>query len=637
MKQETKIITKLFIVALMLIGGGNSAWGENVTIFGGTVASGWTYKNNAGTNMSVTADNELYDGGGTFSPRAYTSTSNFTISSDQTIKIVAKRSSASLAPNIKVKYSSDSGSSWTQAKEFTSTEINSISDYAELFVDSIVGSYYIQFEFTYVYIKSIILEDNDPNPTPSDFVVSSVTGTSATLSWTQAKDETAWRIRYSTKSDFDPETEGATIDYTYDDSYSYTLSGLTGGVRYYAYITANYGKGQYSTNWSSKIDFLTGESFTINNNSANNSSNVPFPNNTNKSDYLTKSQILLPYSDISTLKGKSVEELTFYATTSSISWGTATYDIYLAETTFSGWNYSNQAFIDWREFECVATGVTPEVKDGKLTLEISPYLYKADNNENLVIGIVQTAASLSNVSSSWYGVNNYSPYCGAAYYNDGTEKQAYQSLRPKLTIKYFEPTVPVTLGTNGYTTFACPRPLDLTAANLPTGLKVYKAAVDGDKVKFTEINQAVPANTGVLLEGEAGETYNIPVAESGTAPEGNKFLVNSTGGTFAATEGYTYFGMKKATLASDAIVFATFKPSTVAIPTNKAYLKVLKSSLPSAARQLVCTFDDDTTTGIKAIGDMQQTKGSYYNLAGQRVSKPSKGLYIVDGKKVIMK
>jgi hypothetical protein len=196
------------------------------------------------------------------------------------------------------------------------------------------------------------------------------------------------------------------------------------------------------------------------------------------------------------------------------------------------------------------------------------------------------------------------------------------------------PTTPVTLGTTNYTTFACPRPLDL--ANLPSGLKAYKASVTGTTVRFSEVNQAVPANTGVLLKGEADQTYDIPFADSGSALGDNAFEVNSTGGTFAAENGYTYFGFKK---NSDPITFATFNPSTVAIPTNKAYLKVLTKDLPTEAHQLVALFDDGETTSLREIRNEELgiKNAEFFNLNGQRVAQPTKGLYIVNGRKVVIK
>lgn len=193
-------------------------------------------------------------------------------------------------------------------------------------------------------------------------------------------------------------------------------------------------------------------------------------------------------------------------------------------------------------------------------------------------------------------------------------------------------TVSATLGTNGYATFASPYPLDLTSANLPAGLTAYKASVSGTTVTFTELNQTVPANTGVLLQGEAGGSYNIPVVASGTEVTENAFLVNTDGTTFAGDNDYYYFGLLKNTLT-----FGTFDPLNVAIPASKAYLKVLKSSLGAGAR-LNISFADDETTGIADVrGKMSDVRGGYYNLSGQRVDQPQKGLYIVNGKKVIVK
>ena len=200
-----------------------------------------------------------------------------------------------------------------------------------------------------------------------------------------------------------------------------------------------------------------------------------------------------------------------------------------------------------------------------------------------------------------------------------------------LSIVIYDPVVNVntTLGTNGYATFASPYPLDLTTANMPEGLTAYKAAVSGTTVTFTELNQTVPANSGILLQGGAGETYNIPVVASGTAVSENAFLVNEGGATFDAESSYSYFGLIK---DSSPLTFGVFAPGSVAIPANKAYLKVLTSSLSGS--RLIAVFEDEATGISEVRGEMEEDRG-YYNLSGQRVAKPSKGLYIVNGKKIM--
>ncbi len=195
--------------------------------------------------------------------------------------------------------------------------------------------------------------------------------------------------------------------------------------------------------------------------------------------------------------------------------------------------------------------------------------------------------------------------------------------------------LPVTLGSNGYATFASPYALDLTTANLPSGVTAYKASVSGTTVTFTALNQTVPANTGVLLKGTG--TVNIPVAATGTAVEGNDFLVNEGGATFAGDASYYYFGLVK---DSNPLTFRKFDPNATAIPADKAYLKVSKSSVDASARGLEFVFDDEVTS----IGEELRVKSEefapaaeFYDLQGRKVAQPQKGLYIVNGRKVVVK
>ena len=194
-------------------------------------------------------------------------------------------------------------------------------------------------------------------------------------------------------------------------------------------------------------------------------------------------------------------------------------------------------------------------------------------------------------------------------------------------------TVSATLGTNGYTTFASSYPLDLTTANLPDGVTAYKAAVSGNVVNFTPLNQTVLANTGILLKGTASETVNIPVVASGTAVTENAFLVNTTGATITSDETTFYFAMVK---DSDPLTFG--KITSVAIPANKAYLSAPATNFAGAPALTAIFEDGSETTGINTVQGSEFTvNGEYYNLAGQRVAQPTKGLYIVNGKKVVVK
>lgn len=192
--------------------------------------------------------------------------------------------------------------------------------------------------------------------------------------------------------------------------------------------------------------------------------------------------------------------------------------------------------------------------------------------------------------------------------------------------------VPVTMGTAGYATFACTEALDLST--LPDGLTAYRAVVDGKTVTFKPISQAVPANTGLLLKGANNGNYEITIANSGAEVEGgNAFLVNTAGTTFSGDNDYYYFGLKKNTFT-----FGTFDPAKVAIPVNKAYLKIAKSAFPAGARELSLVFEEESTGMDASLVNSEKRilNSEIYDLQGRRVVKPVKGLYIVNGKKVMV-
>ena len=202
-------------------------------------------------------------------------------------------------------------------------------------------------------------------------------------------------------------------------------------------------------------------------------------------------------------------------------------------------------------------------------------------------------------------------------------------------------TVTATVGANGYTTFASSYPLDLTDANRPVGLKAYKATRDGANLTFTALNQTVPAGTGLLLLGETkGGNYDIPVAASGDAVSSNALV-----GVIAPTakqsdpSGNYYFVMKKAASESDALAFAPLSTSAVTIPAGKAYVEVPNSAFSGPANELTISFEEDgDVTGISEMKAMRNVgRETFFDLQGRQVTQPTKGLYIVNGKKVVLK
>ena len=189
------------------------------------------------------------------------------------------------------------------------------------------------------------------------------------------------------------------------------------------------------------------------------------------------------------------------------------------------------------------------------------------------------------------------------------------------TISVAAAPVPVTITSAKYATYCFNKALDFSGVS---GLTAYRAYQDGTAIKFEAVEK-VPAGEGVLLKGEA-DTYNVPVCASASAIE-NEFVGVTTETTIPyASASDAIFVLKNG--ASGVGFYKTTKAFTVRA--NSAYLP----SSVAAGRSFI-GFEDETT-GISEERRMETTAPAY-NLQGQRVAQPAKGLYIVNGKKVVIK
>lgn len=179
-----------------------------------------------------------------------------------------------------------------------------------------------------------------------------------------------------------------------------------------------------------------------------------------------------------------------------------------------------------------------------------------------------------------------------------------------------------------YQTFCCDFDVDFSAA---TGLKAgiaLSSTLDEGQLTFT-VKSSVPAGTGVLLKGTAGMTYTLKIAESAPAAiDGNllKGVVYPT--TIQQKDGdNTNFALSNGS-------FKMISDGGNTISAGKAYLQLPTPSSP--AREITFCFDDEPT-GINLVHGEETKDHGYYNLQGQRVCQPTKGLYIVNGEKMIVK
>lgn len=182
-----------------------------------------------------------------------------------------------------------------------------------------------------------------------------------------------------------------------------------------------------------------------------------------------------------------------------------------------------------------------------------------------------------------------------------------------------------------YATFCSTHDLDFSA----TGIKVYKAASDGTKVNLTEIEDGiVPANTGVVLFSETAQSnVAIPVTTAdATADFSDNELIGINAKTKVAAAGAA--GKTNYILSNETAGVGFYKASATGanLGAHKAYLSTANVS---AARDFL-GFDEEVT-GVNEMKAQKETVEGIFDLQGRKVAQPTKGLYIVNGKKVVIK
>ncbi len=144
----------------------------------------------------------------------------------------------------------------------------------------------------------------------------------------------------------------------------------------------------------------------------------------------------------------------------------------------------------------------------------------------------------------------------------------------------------------------------------------------------------VPAGTGVFLRGEAGVNYSIPKSTAQSYYV-NMLKPNITAGAIPQTDG----NMSNFLLAKVNDVYKFCEPSANAtLGANKAYLQVPSSFITNSAREVDIVFEDDVTGIFEMEKWRNGENGTFYDLQGRPVQSTSaKGLYIRNGKKVVIK
>ena len=207
------------------------------------------------------------------------------------------------------------------------------------------------------------------------------------------------------------------------------------------------------------------------------------------------------------------------------------------------------------------------------------------------------------------------------------------SMINSIDVKMSAPTITIN-STAQYATYCYPLALDFSE----TGATVYKAKGNDatKKVTLTPVTGGkVPANTGVILYKASGGDITPTVIASADALENNELKGITADETVVwnpETDTYNY--ILEWDSENSKIVFNRAIDGGAILAANKAYLQ---TSVVSEAR-MALEFSDDETTGISEMERMRNGENeTFFDLQGRRVAQPTKGLYIMNGKKVVIK
>lgn len=266
-----------------------------------------------------------------------------------------------------------------------------------------------------------------------------------------------------------------------------------------------------------------------------------------------------------------------------------------------------------------------------LTLEHA----RSNNGTHMTVGTAENLFGLMNVKGHNAGQDRDDYYIvgngnGAfnktdAPYFDGNYTSC---IRIEEAPAYYNTVNMQTAGEYAYSTVYLP-----FAADVPQGVEAFTGSLSEGEGETTLhlsgiADGVIPARTAVVLRAATdGSMALVPSTATGTAVEAND--LQGTLDASATTPANTY---ALSGAFAEGIGFYPYTATT--LPAGKAYLTLTDAQ---AVQKLAFSFGQGTT-GIDAIEAGAADKAAtWYDLSGRRVDNPTKGVYIVNGKKVIVK
>lgn len=195
----------------------------------------------------------------------------------------------------------------------------------------------------------------------------------------------------------------------------------------------------------------------------------------------------------------------------------------------------------------------------------------------------------------------------------------------------------INLSSLGYATYCCPKALDFSAVD---GLDAYVATSFNSGELTATQRDKIPANTGVMLKGTAG-SYILPEYTGTVSPVATNLFVGinekATLDVTTTKDDVEYTNLVLAVVGGDLGFYNLIESGILAA--HKAYLPIATSLLNTLgeSKKVNVNIVKGGTTDIKAVEVDSNSENTIYNLQGQKVQNPERGIYIINGKKTYIK
>ena len=251
----------------------------------------------------------------------------------------------------------------------------------------------------------------------------------------------------------------------------------------------------------------------------------------------------------------------------------------------------------------------------------------------LTVAISGTTITLTGTQGT-IGANTKDLSTDSKIYGDGGTSKTYHNT--SWIIDNFTPATTYTRVFEAAQSYTVCLPMTVNTSEVTNGTFYELASYSDETLHFSEVSGTtnaykpylfVTSAAGVVLSGDI-TTYtdqDLTTTVSGAS------MIGTIGSQTLVSGTNTYYGYR----ASDGVFVQVGTGAGAHIKAYRAYIQIPG---PTLARTLNISFGDGETTGVSERAIVNSEKSApVYNLSGQRIGQPKRGLYITNGKKIIIK